>query len=465
MSLSTLITHRAVDPDVVGRDDQSASASIGLDVLPQPEVPLVDGRHVRYANFDYAASAPCSQVAAAAVAEILPRYTAVHRGAGWLSQQCTLSYEDARAEVGRFVGARPDDHVVFTRHTTEALNLLARSLPEGCRVVTFASEHHANLLPWPDPVRLPTPDSPGAAVRSVAAALTVLGDERPVLVAVTGASNVTGELFPIADIARVAHRFGARLAVDAAQLAPHRRVGLDESGADYIAFSGHKLYAPFGVGVLAGRSDWLDRARPHLLGGGASARVGDATDDITWRTGPARHEGGSPNVVGAVALAAVCRRLSTAWDHIEAREEALRRRLARGLGRVEGVRLLHLFGPDSPRVGTVTFTVDGLEAGLVAAVLSAEHGIGVRDGLFCAHPLTRRLVRRSRALTGPARHRQDGTGTDQQAVRASVGLGSDVTDVDRLVAAVTTLAVDGPAWHYEVVDGRFAPVRAVGRRP
>ncbi|GAA4911397.1 selenocysteine lyase/cysteine desulfurase [Stackebrandtia albiflava] len=432
----------------------------GLETIAPPDVPLLTGRRVRYANFDYAASAPCSRAAAEAVAEILPRYTAVHRGAGWLSQECTRSYEEARAEVAAFAGCRPGDHVVFTRHTTESLTLLAGALPPGTRVVAFESEHHANLLPWPELIRLPAPDSPAQAVRSVAAALRVLADDdAPVLVAVTGASNVTGELFPVADVVRIAHRHGARVVVDAAQLAPHRRIDLAGWGADYVAFSGHKLYAPFGTGVLAGRADWLDAAPPHLPGGGAGYSVGDITGEVTWRTGPARHEGGSPNVVGAVALAAVCRALRTAsWSDLETREEALRSRMAQGLSRIPGVRQLHLFGPDSPRVGTVAFTVDGLPAGLVAAALSAEYGIGVRDGLFCAHPLTRRLVTRSRDFTGPTRHADGSVSHDRQAIRASVGLGSDISDVDRLVAAVGRLAAEGPAWRYEVVEGRYQPV-------
>lgn len=444
MSPSTLVIDRSVP-----RADRPVRPGVApsLSVLPCPEVPLVTGESVRYANFDYAASAPCVRAAAAAVADILPGYSAVHRGAGWPSQRCSRAYEDARAEVKRFIGAREDDHVVFTRNTTESLNLLARCLPADCRVVVFSSEHHANLLPWRNPVQVPIPDSPAGAVRSIADTLAVLGDEHPVLVAVTGASNVTGELFPIDEIARVARRFGARLLIDAAQLAPHRPIAIERIGADYVAFSGHKLYAPFGIGVLAGRSDWLDRADPHLYGGGASALVGEATGDVTWRTGPARHEGGSPNVIGAVALAAVCRELSPAWPQVIAHEETLRDRLVRGLTRVEGVRQLHLFGPDAPRVATVAFTIDGLDAGLVAAALSAEYGIGVRDGLFCAHPLTRRLVRLQR-----------GRGDTGQAVRASIGVGTRTDDVDRLVAAVAELAGSGPAWRYGVVEGRMAPV-------
>ncbi|MGH8877620.1 MAG: aminotransferase class V-fold PLP-dependent enzyme [Stackebrandtia sp.] len=430
-----------------------------LDVIPAPEVPLVDGSRVRYANFDYAASAPCIRAAADAVAELLPRYTAVHRGAGWLSAECTRSYEEARARMARFLGCRPDDHVIFTKHTTESLNLLARAVPEGTRVIVFESEHHANLLPWTDPIRLPAPDSPATAVRSVVSALSVLGDEAPVLIAITGASNVTGELFPIAEIAVAARRFGARVVLDAAQLAPHRPIDIAELGVDYVALSGHKLYAPFGAGVLAGRADWLDAAEPHLAGGGATASVGDATNDITWKTGPARHEAGSPNVIGAVALGAVCDALSAApRERLTAREDALRWRLSEGLAAIPGVTQLSILGERTDRVATIAFTIDGLPAGIAAAALSAEHGIGVRDGLFCAHPLTRRLVGRPQS----ARSVASGCGAAEteapQALRASIGLGTTEGEVDRLIAAVTELAAEGPAWTYAEVDGRPAPV-------
>ncbi|GLZ77246.1 aminotransferase [Actinorhabdospora filicis] len=428
-------------------------------VIDAPLVPLVGGEEVRYANFDHAASTPCLRVAADAVTALLPTYASVHRGAGYFSQSSTRAYEDARATIGRFVNARPDDAVIFTRNSTDSLNLLARALPADCTVIAFDSEHHANLLPWRNLIRLPAPDSRATAVRSVHEALRFV--DGPALVAVTGASNVTGELFPVAEIALIARRHGARVVVDAAQLAPHRAVDVQALGADYVVFSGHKLYAPFGTGVLIGRTDWLDAAEPYLYGGGASAHVGDATNDLRWHTGAARHEGGSPNVVGAVALAAVCESLMNAdRAALFAWEETLRTRLADGLTAIPGVRQLHIFGPQAPRVGTVAFTVDGYPADLVAAVLSAEHGIGVRDGLFCAHPLTRRLLTEA----GVAPTHSTGCGTTGRpqvvatAVRASIGLGITVDDVDRLIAAVATLAADGPRWTYSLVDGRPGPV-------
>ncbi|GAB2959594.1 aminotransferase class V-fold PLP-dependent enzyme [Micromonospora polyrhachis] len=389
-------------------------------------------------NLDYAATAPCAQVAADAVAELLPWYASVHRGAGALSQRCTLAYERARQTVGDFLGARPDDHVVFTRNTTDALNLLARVLPTGTRVVTFDGEHHANLLPWPiGTVRLPVPASPGSAVRALDAALRELrrgtDGTAPILVAVTGASNVTGECWPVTELSLIARRHGARIAVDAAQLAPHVPVSVSDLEVDYLAISGHKLYAPFGTGALVGRADWLDAAPPYLAGGGATAYVGAATHDVRWNTGPGRHEAGTPNLLGAVALGAVCAALDTAdRAALCASEQALLSRLRSGLTALPGVVELSTFAPDSPRVGIVSFVVAGRDSAEVAAVLANEHGIGVRDGLFCAHPLARRLLAEASARSG----RADLPAT---ALRASIGLGSTAEEIDRLLDALPTV--------------------------
>jgi selenocysteine lyase/cysteine desulfurase len=397
-------------------------AVLGADVrVPSDRGP------VRYANFDLAASAPCLAAAAEAVTALLPYYASVHRGAGALSQRCTLAYEQSRQTVADFLGCGPEHGLVFTRNTTDATNLLARALPTGTRVVVFAGEHHATLLPWPDCSRLPLPRTPAEAVTAVDVELGRLGPG-PKLVAVTGASNVTGELWPVPALAAVARRHGARVLVDAAQLAAHQPVSLTGLGVDYVVLSGHKLYAPFGAGVLAGRLDWLDAAPPYLLGGGATGRVGDEVGDVNWQRGPARHEAGTPNLLGAVALAAVCTALAEAdRDELAAHEQWLLARLRDGLAAIGGVYELALFGPAHPRVGITSFAVAGKDSATVAARL-AGHGIGVRDGLFCSHPLTRHLLARAPRPV-PA-----------TAVRASLGLGTTESDVDRLVAAVAEVA-------------------------
>jgi selenocysteine lyase/cysteine desulfurase len=440
---------------------QRAPSSLAVlgDRLP---VALADGSVVDHVNLDYAATAPVLAAVAGAVNELLPWYASVHRGAGAASQRCTLAYEQARQTIADFVDARPDDHVIFTRNTTDALNLLARALPADTIVVGWAGEHHANLLPWKRAVRLPVPDSPGAAVRGLHAALTVL--DGPVLVTVTGASNVTGEVWPIDALTAVAHRHGARIAVDAAQLAPHRPVSLAASGVDYLALSGHKLYAPFGAGVLVGRGDWLDAASPYLIGGGATAYVGDATHDVRWHTGPARHEAGTPNLLGAVALATACEQLAGADREVLAKDEkALLDRLRRGLAALPGVAELRTFAADHDRVGIVSFAVAGIPAPQVSAHLANRHGIGVRDGLFCAHPMARRLL-------GEASQRL-GQPLGDTAVRVSIGLGSTTEHVDRLLTGLRelvestslsrVLSADRDASTRKLVPGRLEVGEAV----
>ena len=395
-------------------------------------VPLADGRTVTYANLDSAATAPCLAVVAETVAELLPWYASVHRGAGAASRRCTREYEQARESIADFLDARPADHVIFTRNTTDALNLLARSLPAGTTVIGWDGEHHANLLPWTDAVLLPVPADPGQAAAQLDEALAAVARRTgQLLVTVTGASNVTGEIWPVAELAGVAHARGARIAVDAAQLAPHRRVSLTGSGIDYLALSGHKAYAPFGAVVLAGRGDWLDAAPPYLAGGGATAYVGGPAD-VRWHCGPARHEAGTPNLIGAVALAAACTQLAAAdRGALESAEHALVERLRAALAALPGVQELRMFGADHDRVGIVTFAVAGHEASEVAAYLAGQHGIGVRDGQFCAHPLARRLLAEASQRAG----RQLG----DHAVRASIGIGSTAEHIDRLITGVTEL--------------------------
>jgi selenocysteine lyase/cysteine desulfurase len=409
-------------------------------------VPLVDGSSVPYANLDYAASAPALCTVADHLATVLPYYASVHRGAGYASQVSTAVLENSRECVARFVNARPDDVVVFVRNTTDAINLLAHAVPAGGTVLYLDVEHHANLLPWQRRGDVVLEAAP--SLRETLADLdAALAATPTALVAITGATNVTGELLPIHQIAAIAHRRGARIAVDAAQLAPHRQISLTAAdGADpateidYLAFSGHKLYAPYGSGVLIGRRDWLDAAPAYLAGGGAVREV--SVEHTDWAAAPARHEAGTPNVLGAAALAKACETLASLdGGSLEQHEAALREQLVTGLARHSEIDVLRIWADCDAAIGVVAFTVAGYDAGLVAAYLSAEHGIGVRDGRFCAHPLLARL----------------GLGPDG-AIRASFGVGSSAADVDRLLTALDELLTAGPVWDYELVDGRYRPV-------
>lgn len=445
-----------------------SSAEIDASACPAPlpvvgrdvRVPLVTGGEAEYAALDYAASAPCLQRVWDDVSAYLPYYGSVHRGAGYLSQLSTDLYERSRATVAEYVGARADDVVLFTRGTTDSLNLLASVLPSGTRVFVFETEHHAALLPWrrtADVTHLAAPSSHAEAVAALDAALAADGCDGPRLVCVTGASNVTGELFPVRELAEVAHRHGARIVLDAAQLAPHHPVSLAGLDVDWVAFSGHKLYAPFGAGVLAGRGDWLADAEPYLAGGGASRSV--TADAVEWNSGPARHEAGSPNVIGAYAIASACRALADAGlDTLAAREDALLARLRAGLADIPEVRTLDLFGPDSARVSVLSFVVDGWNSSRFAAALSAEYGIGVRDGLFCAHPLVRRLLGgREDAPTECGAPDAPSGEQNLNAIRVSFGAGTPDEHVDRFVDAVRELVRRGAKWTYRTDGGRCVP--------
>ncbi|GAA3137886.1 aminotransferase class V-fold PLP-dependent enzyme [Streptomyces rameus] len=456
MSVSTAATDRSICTPlpVLGRD---------------VTVPLVTGGEVTYAALDYAASAPALQRVWDDVAAYAPYYGSVHRGAGYLSQLSTELFENARATVAGFLGCRPDDQVVFTRSTTDSLNLLARALPAGCQVFVFETEHHASLLPWQDAdvTYLNAPRTPRQAVETLERALadrtvSAEGGHGPALVCVTGASNVTGELWPVRELAAAAHAHGARIVLDAAQLTPHHPVDIADLDVDWIAFSGHKLYAPFGAGVLAGRADWLQAAEPYLAGGGASRKVTRRTDggvDVEWHDSAARHEAGSPNVIGAYSIASACKALTEAgWDTLVAREQDLVRTVREGLAEVPEVRVLSLFGDDAPRVGVISFVVEGWNSSHFAAALSAEYGIGVRDGLFCAHPLVRTLLGTDPQAQGECGAPEAAPGEKSlNAIRVSFGAGTPDEHVERFVTAVRELVRDGAKWQYRTEDGRCVP--------
>jgi selenocysteine lyase/cysteine desulfurase len=434
--------------------------STGLGYVPRLvgadlQVPLVTGRTVPYANLDYAASTPSLVAVRRAVDRLLPWYSSVHRGAGYASEVCTQAYEQARNTVRRFTGAPSDATVLFTRNTTDALNLLGRALPSGTTVFRFASDHHAALLAWrgAQVIRLETPPSATDAVADLTLALE-RARPGPRLVVITAVSNVTGEHWPVAELAAAARDHGARTVLDAAQVAAHEPLEVARWGVDWVAMSGHKMYAPFGAGALVGVVDWLAAAEPYLAGGGATALVAEdaGAERVIWSELPHRHEGGSPNVVGAHAMATACDTLSaTGWTAIRDHERPLASQLCGGLDAIPGVHRLALWGPEHPHGGVASFIVtnragEPLDPRLVATVLAVEHGIGVRDGAFCAHQAVHTMLCR---LGHP---NLDG------ALRASIGLGTTTEHVDRLLAALEDITRFGPRWSYARRPAGWAPV-------
>ena len=429
-------------------------------------VPCVDGGERPYLNLDAAASTSALPAVVDRVAQFLPSYSSVHRGAGFRSRQATAAYERARASALAFAG-RADggpDVAIICRNTTEAINHLAyrlRLAPSDV-VLTSVIEHHANLLPWARLCERRFVDCELDGTFTVEAVVSALDTApRPRLLAISGASNVTGWLPPIDAIIDAAHSRGVPVLVDAAQLAPHMPL---PPTADFVAWSGHKMYAPFGAGVLVGPRAAFAEGDPFLAGGGAVDLVD--LDEVIWTEPPDREEAGSPNVIGAIALdAAIDALLGLGWEAVRAHDNELAAALRTQLAEVPGIRLL---GPglDTPTLPLATFNIDGIPHALVAARLSAEFGIGVRHGCFCAHPYLLRLLGLSAAEVSA--YRQAVLAGDRReipgAVRASAGLSTSLADIDRLVGALKLIASDSDApvdYEQDPSTGDYWPVTDV----
>ncbi len=324
------------------------------------------------------------------------RYANVHRGAYTLSQEATDDYEAARRKVARFINA-DEREVIFTRSTTSALNMLAYSLglnqlSEGDHILTTVMEHHANIVPWQM-----IAGYTGAEVQYVdidtthrvdTAAVTAMIDERVKIVSISGMSNVLGTMPAISEIATAAHAVGAVMIVDAAQLVPHAPVDVKALGADFLAFSAHKMLGPTGVGVLWGRLDRLEEMEP-VEGGGEM--INDVTlDGSTWAPVPHKFEAGTPPFVEAIGLGAAVDYLSAlGMDNVFAHDREL---TAYALERLAEVPDLQVQGPSDleNRGGAVSFSMPEIHAHDLATILDQE-GVQVRAGHHCAKPLMRRL--------------------------------------------------------------------------
>lgn len=436
---------------------------VGID----QRVPLLSGEWRPYINLDNAASTPALKPVQQKVNAFLEWYSSVHRGTGFKSQLSTWAYEEAREIVLRFVGADAEENtVVFGKNTTEVLNKLAhRYRARGKRVLTTAMEHHSNLLPW----RIDGGLVDYVAVRSdgqldeadLVEKLESYGGE-VALVAVSGASNVTGYVTPIHRLAEIAHRFGARILVDAAQLAPHRRIEMgaldDPAHIDFLALSAHKMYAPFGTGALIGPTEFFAAGAPDQVGGGVVDIV--TLERTVWNAPPERDEAGSPNVVGAIALAAAAEALQAiGWDLIEGHEREL---TAYALEKMREVPQLRVLGSADPnvvedRVGAISFVLDDVPHALVATILAHEYGIGVRNGCFCAHPYLLQLldVSDAEAARYQAAIERGDRARIPGAVRASLGIYSTRADVDQLIRGLTNVAQGA-------VTGTYVLDRATG---
>ncbi len=452
------------------RHSQSDYRHLFIGVVTQ--VPLLNGTRKQYINFDNAASTPPLKSVQAAIDAFLPYYSSVHRGTGFKSQLSTHAYETSRQAVLDFLGANRVEHTcIFGKNTTEGINKLARRFPFTSNrnvVITSGMEHHSNDLPW------------RGVARTVHVALTVDGrlDEsdfdaqleryanQVALVAITGASNVTGYINPIHQLAEKVHAVGAQILVDCAQLAPHRKVDmrqLDDPGhLDYVTISAHKMYAPFGTGALVGRRDTFEQGEPDQSGGGTVEIV--TLDDVVWTEPPEKDEAGSPNTVGALALAAAIHQLEgIGMAEVTQHEAALTAYALRRLATIPGVRLYGDADPlqSAERLGVIPLEVQGISHFKVAAILGYEFGIGVRSGCFCAHPYILHLLGLTAQQAHEVRYQMlSGDRSNMPGMtRASFGLYNNLEEVEALAEALEriTRGEYRGIYHQDRATGEYLP--------
>lgn len=365
-------------------------------------IPLASGRYVRGINFDNAATTPPFRAVIKEIENFAPWYSSVHRGKGYKSEITSGVYEKGREVIKRFVKADPElDTVIYTKNSTEAINVLAYACSQDCNsdvILATEMEHLANDLPWRDrfSVDYIAVDSFGRLSLSDLHKKLIKYQGRVKLVTVTGASNVTGYINPIHTIAKMAHEYNALIHVDGAQLTPHSIIDLQPHSSpehiDFYTFTGHKMYAPFGIGVLIGAKEEFKDKLPLLRGGGAVSLV--ANNFVDWVETPAKDEAGTPNILGIVALMTAIRTLEKlGMGTIRGYENRLISYCTQGLKNIPDC---HVFGTSDQeleeRISVISFYLEGISHHAVAQALSDEYGIAVRSGLFCTHPYIFRLL-------------------------------------------------------------------------
>jgi cysteine desulfurase/selenocysteine lyase len=374
---------RPLDPDAIRADFPI------LGTLLHDRVPLV--------YLDNAATTQRPRQVIQAIVDVYEKhYANVHRGIHWLSDQSTDLFEDARERVRKFINAPEREEIIFTPGTTESINLVARSWGDanvrgGDEILLTEMEHHANLVPWQQLAQ-----RSGAILRHIPITddgrldleqLPKLLSEKTRLVAVAAVSNVLGTINPVQEIIRQAHAAGALVLVDAAQSAPHTTTDVQQFGADFLAFSGHKMLGPSGVGVLYGRRALLEAMPPFLGGGSMIRRV--KLDSFEPAELPSKFEAGTPPIVPAIGLGAAIEYLEQlGMDAIHEHEMRLTARAHEVLADQPGMRFL---GPrPEHKSGIISFTVEGIHAHDIAQLLD-RRGVAVRAGHHCAMPLHKRL--------------------------------------------------------------------------
>jgi cysteine desulfurase/selenocysteine lyase len=428
--------------------------------------PIYDGSEKQYVFLDNGASTPSFKSTFEVVQNLLENYSAVHRGHGYKSMISTEAYEESYDIIKSFVGAGEDRCCVFVKNTTEAINKLSLKFQADDIVITTEMEHHSNFLPWRrhGNWEFANVDEDGMLDMEDLISKIKKHAGKLKLVALTGASNVSGVVTDYHLIAKIAHENGAMFLLDAAQLSPHRKIDMldqsDDRHIDFLVMSGHKLYAPYGTGVLISPKGFLNCKDPEYVGGGMAKAV--SPTEVFWHGTPDREEAGSPNVIGAVAFAASCKVLSEiGMENVAQHEIEIANHTFKKLEQIKNLRLL--VKPDYSqihnRLAVFTFVIENQNYIKAATALNYEYAIGVRSGSFCTQPYISRLLK----LDSEARleyfnnlkedHREKIPG----AIRASVGIYNSIEEMDYFIEAISNIANGEYKLNYKVDGCKYIP--------
>ena len=409
-------------------------------------VQLANKTNIIPINFDNGATTPPLKWVNETVRRHALGYGPIARGAGQRGDRCTEQFEMSRQKVLDFfnLSGRQDYTVIYVKNTTEGLNLLANVLFEykSCTVLTTRMEHHANDLPWRNTANIEYVEI-GQDGRITLEEIEKHLIENPNIkfVTVTGASNVTGYVNPIHDIARIVHKYDAKLVVDAAQLVAHRAINMagrcKEEQIDFLVFSGHKMYAPYGVGAIVGLTSDLNHFnKPFLRGGGAVDVVLD--DEVIWSQAPYLHEAGTQNYLGVMALVAAMQMLNNiGFNEIETHESRIKNYLLQELSQMPEIILYGDIDYTRNRLGVIVFNVQSMHFEEVAFKLASYYGIATRYGKFCAHPYVDRLLQ----MNARQRHMDECIHQDENIgmIRISLGLYNTLEEAKDFICCLKCL--------------------------
>lgn len=418
---------------------------VGVDT----QVPLSNGTYTTAINLDNAATTPPFVSVITEINKFAPWYSSTHRGKGYKSMLSTEIYEQGRDIIKNFVKAdRKKDIVIYTKNTTDSINIISYVLCQKKEnkniVLSTWMEHAANDLPWRNKfiVDYINIDKSGRLSIDDLEAKLRKYNGKVKLVTVTAASNVTGYINPIHKIAKLAHKYNTKVLIDAAQIVPHDNIDMkpfdSDEHLDYLVFSAHKMYAPFGSGVLIGAKEDFEYGLPYALGGSAVRLV--THSEVAWDEPPAKDEAGTPNLMGVVALIEAIRTFNfLGYKILDDYEKALHKYTYDKIKNIPGIQLYSDFNEDDT-ISIIPFNIDGIHHQVLSKILSYEYGIAVRNGFFCSHPYCEKLLGYSQSDMTYFFNNPDALLPGM--VRASIGMYNTYEEMDKFLNHLNEIAVN-----------------------